>query len=245
MEDDHLLGGIPAVRVAIRRTARARRLSLRVSRLDGSVTLSMPAHATRAEAIAFAEARATWIRRHLAALEPPVIVGPGCVLPVEGRAMRVVRGARTEIDAPRGEIVVSERVRQVGGAVAGCLKARARDRLTEASDRHAAALGRAYARISLRDPRSRWGSCAPDGGLMYSWRLILAPPEVLDYVAAHEVAHLAEMNHSPRFWAEVEALCPQYRAPRAWLRREGAGLHRYRFFADADADADAAGHASH
>lgn len=199
------------------------------------MTLSLPAGASRAEAVAFAEARADWIRRHIAALAPPEMIRPGAELPVEGCAMRVVRGVRTGIDDMRGEIVVSERVRQVGGAVAGCLKARARDRLTDASDRHAAALGRRYARITLRDPRSRWGSCAPDGGLMYSWRLILAPPDVLDYVAAHEVAHLLEMNHSPRFWAAVEALCPHYRGPRGWLRREGAGLHRYRFEAGADA----------
>jgi predicted metal-dependent hydrolase len=235
MDDEHEVSGTPAVRVAIRRTARARRLSLRVSRLDGSVTLSMPAHASRAEAVAFVDERADWIRQHLAAISPPEIVGPGSVLPVEGRRLRVVRaghaGAPTGIDDARGEITVSARVRQPASAVAGCLKARARDRLTAASDRHAATLGRAYARITLRDPRSRWGSCSADGGLMFSWRLILAPPEVLDYVAAHEVAHLAEMNHSPRFWAAVEALCPGYRAPRAWLRREGAGLHRYRFAA--------------
>jgi predicted metal-dependent hydrolase len=90
-------------------------------------------------------------------------------------------------------------------------------------------LGRRFSRLSLRDTRSRWGSCSSRGGLSYSWRLILAPPDVLDYVAAHEVAHLAEMNHSPAFWALVARLCPGYQAPRGWLRREGAGLHRYRF----------------
>ncbi|MGR3434759.1 MAG: M48 family metallopeptidase, partial [Shimia sp.] len=81
----------------------------------------------------------------------------------------------------------------------------------------------------LRDTRSRWGSCSAAGGLNYSWRLVMAPPEVLDYVAAHEVAHLAQMNHSPRFWAEVAGLMPGYEAPRGWLRRHGADLHRYRF----------------
>jgi len=90
-------------------------------------------------------------------------------------------------------------------------------------------LGRSYARLSLRDTRSRWGSCTSDGGLMYSWRLIMAPPEVLDYVAAHEVAHLAQMNHSPAFWAEVTKIYGDYAAPRNWLRANGSTLHRYKF----------------
>src|SRR5690606_32603283 len=111
----------------------------------------------------------------------------------------------------------------------GWLKALARDRLAAAADRHAATLGRGYRSLVLRDTRSRWGSCAADGRLMFSWRLAMAPPEVLDYVAAHEVAHLAEMNHSPAFWAVVERLMPDHRAPRAWLRAEGAALHRWNF----------------
>ncbi|RMD90830.1 MAG: M48 family peptidase, partial [Alphaproteobacteria bacterium] len=105
----------------------------------------------------------------------------------------------------------------------------AREALAAACDRHAARLGRRYGRLSLRDTRSRWGSCSAEGNLNFSWRLVMAPPEVLDYVAAHEVAHLAEMNHSPAFWALVERLFPAHEAPRRWLRENGASLHRYRF----------------
>ena len=129
---------------------------------------------------------------------------------------------------------------QVPAAERGALRARLarpavapgsrlRARLAEASDHFAQRLGKDYAAITLRDTRSRWGSCTAQGRLMYSWRLILAPPEVLDYVAAHEVAHLAQMNHSPAFWAEVERIYGDYSQPRAWLRREGSSLHRYRF----------------
>ncbi|MEL7205889.1 MAG: SprT family zinc-dependent metalloprotease, partial [Pseudomonadota bacterium] len=118
---------------------------------------------------------------------------------------------------------------RVGTRVATWLKLLARDRLIEASDRYAAELGRPYTRLSLRDTRSRWGSCSAQGRLMYSWRLILAPPEALDYVAAHEVAHLQEMNHSPAFWSIVADLCPDYETQRLWLRHEGTSLHRYRF----------------
>jgi predicted metal-dependent hydrolase len=113
--------------------------------------------------------------------------------------------------------------------VAAFLRALARDRLAAASDRHAARLGRGFGRLTLRDTRSRWGSCSSAGDLMFSWRLVMAPPEVLDYVAAHEVAHLAHMHHGPAFWAEVRRLYGDHRAARGWLRREGAALHRFRF----------------
>ena len=102
-------------------------------------------------------------------------------------------------------------------------------RAHERSDRYSAALGIPYARLTLRDTRSRWGSCTADGGLMYSWRLILTPPEVLDYVAAHEVAHLRHMDHSRAFWDTVEQLYGPWKAQRRWLRDHGSGLHRYRF----------------
>jgi len=113
--------------------------------------------------------------------------------------------------------------------VQGYMKVLARARLASAADRYAEALGRGYRSLSLRDTRSRWGSCTADGGLMFSWRLMMAPPEVLDYVAAHEVAHLAEMNHSPAFWAVVARLYGDHRRERAWLRAHGGLLQRYDF----------------
>ena len=106
---------------------------------------------------------------------------------------------------------------------------RARDALAAAADGYAARLGRTYTGLSLRDPRSRWGSCSSAGRLMFSWRLILAPVDVLEYVAAHEVAHLAHMNHGPGFWAEVDRIHGPHGPPRQWLRTYGASLHRFRF----------------
>ncbi|HHL21369.1 MAG TPA: M48 family peptidase, partial [Aliiroseovarius sp.] len=113
--------------------------------------------------------------------------------------------------------------------VAALFKQEARARLSAATARHGAALGRAPAALTLRDTRSRWGSCSAEGRLMFSWRLVMAPPEVLDYVAAHEVAHLAEMNHSRAFWDQVERLMPGYQPHRLWLRKNGALLHAYQF----------------
>ena len=116
-----------------------------------------------------------------------------------------------------------------GRRLARFLKELARDRLTEACDDYAAMLGRPYKSLTLRDTRSRWGSCSSAGALMFSWRLILAPSEILHYVAAHEVAHLVEMNHSPAFWAQVERIFGPCKDQRRWLRDNGARLHQYRF----------------
>ncbi len=129
-----------------------------------------------------------------------------------------------------GVIEVPERdVARTPARLAAFLKHHARLALADASAHHAANLGRKHGRITLRDTRSRWGSCNARGDLMYSWRLIMAPPEVLDYVAAHETAHLVEMNHSDAFWAQVAKTCPDFGPPRLWLKRNAQSLHRYRF----------------
>lgn len=221
------LSGDPPVEITLRRSARARRYSLRVSRLDGRVTLSMPARAPETEALAFAQEKADWVRRILAQAAPERGVGPGSVLPFEGRDLRI---ETAPLRAPRieGERLLVPAA-DPGRRIEAFLRLAARQRLQAACERHAARLGRPFRRLTLRDTRSRWGSCAADGSLMFSWRLILAPPEVLDYVAAHEVAHLEEMNHSPAFWAVVARLLPGYERHRRWLRQHGGVLHRYRF----------------
>ncbi|AHC99698.1 M48 family metallopeptidase [Leisingera methylohalidivorans] len=223
----HHLPGDPPVPLILRRSARARRISLRISSLDGRVTLTLPKSLPERAALAFAEEKADWIRSHLEKHPETVEAGFGTVLPVDGQNRVVERapGRRIQLDA--GRIAVPGD--NPGRVLQRYLKELARNRLAEASDFYAARLGKSYSRLTLRDTRSRWGSCTADGGLMYSWRLILAPPAVLRYVAAHEVAHLQEMNHSAAFWAVVERLYGQYEAPRAWLRENGAGLHRYRF----------------
>ncbi len=228
------LPGQPPIEITLRRSARARRFSLRVSRLDGSVTLSLPARAREAEALAFARAQEDWIRSALARMPKLALVGHGSLIPVEGRMLQIEPASGRLVRVEGESLLVPGDPAQAGSRTAAFLRTLARDRLTEASDRHAAALGRPFRRITLRDTRSRWGSCTVDGSLMYSWRLIMAPPEVLDYVAAHEVAHLAEMNHSDAFWAVVARLMPGYAQRRAWLKRQGQALHAYRFSAGGD-----------
>lgn len=220
---------MPPVEITLRRSARARRFSLRVSRLDGRVTLSLPLRAREAEAMAFARAQEGWIRETLAAMPVQAGVGIGSVIPVEGRMLRLVSAAGRAVRIEGDLILVPGDAAQAGVRVGAFLKALARERLVAASDRYAAQIGRKVVRVTLRDTRSRWGSCAHDGALMYSWRLVMAPPTVLDYVAAHEVAHMVEMNHSADFWAVVERLYPRWQIQRRWLHEEGQALHAYRF----------------
>lgn len=219
------LAGVPGIEVVVKRSTRARRLSLRVSSLDGRVTLTMPNSVRSAEAQAFAEDRQDWIAEAISRVPATIAVGVGMALPVEGRLRQVTPGLRARIDED-SLFVPPDRATS---ATRGLLRALARDRLVVAADRYAATLGKPYRAITLRDTRSRWGSCTSEGRLMFSWRLIMAPPSILDYVAAHEVAHLAHMDHSKAFWQTVEAMYPNWRVQRDWLRERGGALHRYSF----------------
>lgn len=222
-----ILCGNPPIEVTMRRSTRARRLVLRVSRLDGRVTLSVPVHVTERKAAEFANSRDAWLRSALADVPAAAAVGIGARIPFEGRELTIAAGTRMRSVLTDDLLEVPPA--RASSAVAAFLKTTARDRLADASDRHAATLGVRYCALALRDTRSRWGSCSTDRRLMYSWRLVMAPPEVLDYVAAHEVAHLERMDHSPAFWSIVAGLCPDYAHHRRWLRRHGSDLHRFVF----------------
>ena len=226
-----VLPGSPPVEVHLKRSSRARRFSLRVSRLDGKVTLSMPLRAREGEALAFLKGNEGWLRQTLSTMPASALraVAHGGAIPVEGRDLILTpatgRGVRVEGDC----LLVPGDPATVGPRVAAWLKVLARDRLAAASTRYAGLVGRRYTSLAIRDTRSRWGSCSPDGRLMYSWRLIMAPPQVLDYVAAHEVAHLVELNHSPAYWRVVTGICPDWKRHRDWLKANGSALHGLRF----------------
>ncbi len=224
-----ILKGEPDVPVVLRRSRRARRISLRVSGLDGRVTVTLPLRAPQHEAESFVREKESWIRANMARAPEPLRPAVGGHILWQGReiGIRVGGGRFARIEA--GVLLVPPDPVSLPARVAALMKQVARERLTEAADRHAERLGCRFSRISLRDPRSRWGSCSSEGNLMFSWRLIMAPPEVLEYVAAHEVAHLLEMNHSPAYWRIVAGICPDYKQHRRWLRENGRFLHRYRF----------------
>ena len=223
------LPGHPPVDITLRRSARTRRFSLRVSQLDGRVTLSMPDRARERDAMEFLRGHEDWLRAALARRPAQSLVAMGDRVPVEGRWLTLTpaTGRSTRIEGEA--LMLPGDPASAGARAAAYLKTLARERLAAASDHYAAQLGRKVSRITLRDTRSRWGSCAHDGALMYSWRLILAPPAVLTYVAAHEVAHMVQMNHSDAFWAVVTQLYPGWQAQRRWLQTEGNTLHGYHF----------------
>jgi len=219
----------PSVELHVRRSSRARRISLRISEFDGRVTLTVPPLAEVSTALAFAERKSGWILRQLSRRVEPVSIRVGASVPVSGRQLVIESGPVKRAELREGRLVVPRRPDMVAARVKALLKVSARSALVKACRCHSGKLGLPFGKMTLRDTRSRWGSCSSRGDLMFSWRLAMAPPEVLDYVAAHEVAHLAEMNHSPAYWAVVARICPGYAAPRAWLKANGRGLHRYRF----------------
>ncbi|MGB0659540.1 MAG: M48 family metallopeptidase [Mangrovicoccus sp.] len=213
--------------IVIRRSGQAKRLSLRLSRLDGRVTLTAPKGVSDAVIRGFVQEKRDWLRHHLADMPAPVLVQDGVQIPIEGRMVPIIQ-------APGPAGLHEGRLRLRPGRAAGpqaaaILRQLARARLADYCDRACVQIGRSYSKLTLRDTRSRWGSCTAEGGLMFSWRIIMAPPRILDYLAAHEVSHLVHMNHSKAFWGQVAQLHPSAREDRAWLHEYGADLHRYRF----------------
>jgi predicted metal-dependent hydrolase len=211
---------------------RARRISLRVDARAGLVVATAPSQRGLSQALAFARTRTTWMAQRLGAGRTATALEPGAVIPLRGRPVTLVAGpgasaARLEpgaiISGGEGE-AFARRIRRL-------LRAEALRDLTTRTHAHALALGSPRPTVAVNDARTRWGSCSPPRGgeahgrIRYAWRLVLAPPEVLDYVAAHEVAHLAEANHSAAFWAVAARLYGDVAPARRWLKQHGAALH--------------------
>jgi predicted metal-dependent hydrolase len=220
--------------VNVRRHRRARRYTLRIHSGTREVILTMPTRGSLREAKAFAQKHGGWIAARLRRLPAAAPFADGAVLPLRGVEHRVVhrpgrRGTVWIEQSDTGEplLCVAGNAPHIGRRVGDFLRREAQHDLGVASRRAAEMLGVSVKRISVRDQSSRWGSCSTTGVLSYSWRLILAPPFVLDYLAIHEVAHLVEMNHSPRFWRLVNRMCPDAERAKAWLDMHGADLHRY------------------
>jgi hypothetical protein len=219
------------VRIVV--NSRSRRIILRLSPEENGAILVIPREGLRKEGVRFAQDRVEWISARLALLPQPRPFADGVIIPVRGLPTRLSLsgpGRMTTLtpatdptspallSSPGAPATFSDRVHRF-------LKLQARADLEASVTTHSARLGVEARRVTLKDTRSRWGSCASDGRLAFSWRLIFAPANVLDYVAAHECAHLIEMNHSPAFWAQVRRTYGDHRAARAWLKRHGHALH--------------------
>lgn len=214
--------------VVWRRSARARRIMLRIEPRGGGVIVTLPARASAASGREVLLAHRDWVAERLAKLPHPVALGPGATISIDGQPHRIVHrpDARGAAWVEPGEIHVAGDAAFLVRRVNDWLRARAKSRLGGLAVQKAATAGLTARRIVIKDTSSRWGSCTAKGALMFSWRLVMAPAEVQDYVVGHEVAHLRHMNHGKEFWALVGQLTTHRAYADAWLGRHGPGLMR-------------------
>ncbi len=223
-----------SVEVSLRHNPRARRLIVRVHPSTGEVTVVAPSRTALARALEFARGESAWIAKQLKSVPSRISLAPGARFPFKGTD-HVIRAGDGAAGGPvwvesAGDIPaihVRGRSEHVPRRLTDFLKREAKLALEARAVEYSAQLGVKHARITVRDTASRWGSCTSERALSFSWRLILAPSFVLDYVVAHEVAHIREMNHGPRFWRLVKQLVPNPAPAQKWLREHGMALHRY------------------
>lgn len=229
--------------VVLKVSTRARRVSLRLDAQRREIIATAPAPRLLDEAAAFAGERAGWIVARLAELPARPLIAPGQTIDILGQPCRLEAGTgrarwRAAVDGVPRALIASGEGEAYARTVIRLIRAEARRVLCERTEAYAARLGKPTPTVAIMDARARWGSCRPPrtrgfgasaevGRIRYSWRLMLAPHAVMDYVAAHECAHLIEANHSPRFWAVVRSLIGDERPHRAWLRENGGRLHAF------------------
>lgn len=215
-------------RVQWRRSARARRVSLRIDPRDGAVVVTLPPRTSRPAGMALLMDHAEWVTQRLAALPGAVVFEDGARVALEGVEHRIrhMPGRRGTVWLEAGEIRVAGDAVFLARRVGDFLRAEARRQLSELVMEKAALAGLRPRGITVKDTRTRWGSCASSRALAFSWRLVMAPGFVQDYVVAHEVAHLRHMNHGPHFWALVDTLTAHTKPAMRWLQDEGPRLMR-------------------
>jgi predicted metal-dependent hydrolase len=214
--------------IRIRKLSSARRMVIRYQSLGHTLSLTLPRYVTIRQGLHFIEEKRDWIIRQINAHPLHIPFTHGQVIPVFGREYTLChKGGRgvismdgTRIHVPGEESFMARRVRE-------WLKARVKEEITRIATEKAAIIAKPIKKIGVRDTSSHWGSCNQQGNLSFSWRLIFAPHAVLEYVVCHEVAHLAELNHSARFWAVTERLCPEYEQLKDWLKYHGKTLYAY------------------
>ena len=226
--------GGESYRVALKQVSGATRFTLRVRSATRDVVLTIPPRSNLSSAKEFAERHAAWIGARLKRLPKPVPFAHGEIIPYQGKPHRIlhIQDARGTVwidKTAQGEdaIFVAGAQSHIARRVGDFLKRQARKTFEDAVRKHCKTLDIAARKVTVRDTTSRWGSCSASGALNFSWRLIMAPPDVLDYLAAHEVAHLIHLNHSEKFWKVTRKLSAHTDSAEAWLRANGADLHRY------------------
>ncbi|MCB1529802.1 MAG: M48 family metallopeptidase [Rhodospirillales bacterium] len=211
---------------------RAKRMALRLNHRDRIVHLVVPKRASLRSAYDFAQDHQNWIQEKISKLPKIVPFQDGKTLPVFGRDRRIIvlynkALRKTDIQLKKNEIIVITNKKDPAGRIRRFLMEQARKKISLLAQEKADRLDKKIAHLSVRDTVSRWGSCSEDGRLSFSWRLIFAPPEAMDYVVAHEVAHLVYMDHSRNFWAVCEELCDDYAQGKGWMHTNGHDLMRF------------------
>lgn len=226
---DYLQVGEQVLPLVIRRHQRAKRICLRYIPTDHAISLTLPRHTRVNDGLRFLMLKSEWLTDTLHSMPSKKHIKPGVVIPLLGKRVRIKHD-----ETLRRKWIVKDDVLYVAGPreefaerVTEALKKIASVTLSRLAERDAAHLGKRIARVTVRDTRSRWGSCSSTARLSFSYRLIFAPREVMEYVVAHEVAHLRHMNHSRAFWNTVENLCPEYEAAKEWLHLHGKDLYRF------------------
>lgn len=226
--DESVIIGGRLASIRWRRSVRARRVALKIDPQLGGVVITLPPKSSRRAGLALLRGHETWVAERLAALPAPMTIVAGGTIPVSGKTHLIVidpkhRGAALIGDS---QIRVSGQPEFVARRVRDALQSLARDKFRASAAAKASLIPAVLRGVRVKDTTSRWGSCTADGTLMFSWRLVMAPEFVQDYVIAHEVAHLRHMNHAPTFWALTDSLTPHRRAATAWLHNHGPGLLR-------------------
>lgn len=219
-----------SVPVRVHVDSRARRISVRIDPHAREAVATAPALRHALEAISFASERVDWIAERLGALPHPVLFRPGAYIPLRGVIHRLKqaetgRTVRLDKTGPTPILLIPGSRETFRDRTRAFFRASARADFAARVGVHSDTLKVKARAITIKDMRSRWGSCSSEGRLNFSWRLVCAPPFALDYVAAHEVAHLKEMNHSSRFWRQVERCMPDWEEARNWLQDRGSALH--------------------
>ena len=230
-DDETLVLSVDDRKLSVRLSehARARRVSLRVDPINGCVVLVKPRRTSKKAAIAFAVDKADWIAARLAELVPPIPFADGVEVPIlgESHVIHHCPEGRRGVWRDSGRLNVSGAAEHLSRRVHDWFRSEAPKVISPIAHAYAETLGQTVAAVSVRDTRSRWGSCSIDGRLSFSWRLLMTPVDVVHYVVAHEVSHLCELNHSARFWKTVDQLIEDRRTPTTWLNEHGGDLHRY------------------
>ena len=224
----------PQVKIIVRTVRSSRRLSLRVSSISENVTLTAPANTQHDVLLNFLKSKEAWIRDKIQRVSSKKIeVSIGSFIPIMGNKVEIKLCLNaTSVKNIGNSLLVPSKIANRGLAIETYLKKLAKAELTELAAYYCSKLGVSYCSLKLRDTRSRWGSCSSTYNLMFSWRLIMAPKNVIKYLVAHEVSHLKHFNHSKAFWSEVYYLFGPYHNERKWLRNEGTNLHFYNFKVD-------------